>query len=253
MSSLAIAALTFACTFAGALVGLRLHRRLPEGHRNDDSKDVVRLVMGLVATIAALVLGLLISSAHRNYESQQSEVQEIAVDLFQLDRALARFGPDAKEARDLLHRIVRVEVDRGSRPGGIADAIDAPLEAQQAAAVLFERISALQAQGEAQKFIQTRSLQLLGQLSNTRLLLSQQARHTIAWPFLVILVFWLTMLFVGFGLFARNNATLVVSLFVGSLSVAGAIFLILEMNTPYSGIMQVSIEPIRRVLALMTP
>src|SRR4029453_16828750 len=134
MNSIAVASLVFAFTFAGALAGLWMHARLPDTHLAGDSKDVVKLVMGLIATVAALVLGLLISSAHRSYEAQDAEVQQIGVHLFQLDRALERFGPEAKEAREMLHRIVQAEVKRASVPGGMQAAIDSPMEAQQAAA-----------------------------------------------------------------------------------------------------------------------
>jgi hypothetical protein len=201
--------------------------------------------------VAALVLGLLISSAHRSYEAQQEEVQQIAIQLFQLDRALERLGPDAREARVLLRRIVQAEVDRIAETGGIQKSIDTPLEGQRAAAAIFDGITALKPADEAQRFVQARALQLLGSLGDTRLLLSHQARGAVSWPFLVVLVFWLAMLFVGFGLFAKPNATLVAALLLGALSVSGAIFLILEMNRPYTGLMQISIEPIRYVLVRM--
>jgi hypothetical protein len=251
MSSVTVAVIVFACTFGSGLGGLYLHGRLPQHHRESDSKDVVKLVMGLVATVAALVLGLLISTAHRSYESQQAEVQQIAVHLFQLDRALERL--DAREARQLLRSIVKAEIDRAEATGGIQTSIESPLEAQRAAALMFERISGLKPADETQRFVQARALQLLGTLGDTRLLLSEQARGAISWPFLVVLVFWLAMLFVGFGLFARRNATLVAALLLGAVSVAGAIFLILEMNRPYTGMMQISIEPIRYVLTRMAP
>lgn len=251
MSSLSVAAIAFAFTLAGALAGLVLHTRLPQHHREGDSKDVVKLVMGLVATMAALVLGLLISSSHRSYEAQRAEVQQIAVHLFQLDRALRRFGPEADEPRRLLRGIVQAEVDRADRTDSLKSTVDSPIEAQRAAAALFDRITTLKPADEAQRFVQTRALQLIGQLGDTRLLLTEQARGAISWPFLIILVFWLTILFVGFGLFARRNATLVASLLLGALSVSGAIFLILEMDRPYTGLMQISIDPIRFVLARM--
>lgn len=249
VSSVAISVIVFACTFGGGLGGLYLHGRLPQHHRESDSKDVVKLVMGLIATVAALVLGLLISSAHRSYEAQQAEVQQIAVHLFQLDRALERLG--ARDARQLLRGIVKAEVDRASEDGGFRKSIDAPLESQRAAALMFEHISGLKPADDTQRFVQARALQLLGTLGDTRLLLSEQARTAISWPFLVVLVFWLAMLFVGFGLFAKRNATLVVALLLGALSVSGAIFLILEMNRPYTGMMQISIEPLRYVLTRM--
>jgi len=251
MNSIAVASLVFAFTFAGALAGLWLHARLPDTHLAGDSKDVVKLVMGLIATVAALVLGLLISSAHRSYEAQDAEVQQIGVHLFQLDRSLERFGPEAKEAREMLYRIVQAEVKRASVPGGMQLAIDSPMEAQQAAAALFDKISNLAPKTDSQKFIQVKALQLLAQLGDTRLLLNEQSRGAISWPFLVVLVFWLTVLFIGFGLFARRNVTLVTALCLGAISVAGAAFLILEMNRPYTGIMQISLEPIRNALSQM--
>lgn len=248
MNSILIAVLVFACTFFGALLGLRLHAKLPEQHIGGTSADVIKLVMGLIATVSALVLGLLISSAHRSYEAQQAEVQQIAISVFQLDRALERFGPEAGDARDILYELVQGEVVRASAPGGIKATINAPMQAQQAAAKLFDRISALSPKTDPQRFIQSRSLQLLVGLGDTRLLLNEQARSAISWPFLVVLVFWLTVLFMGFGLFARRNATVVAALCLGALSVAGAIFLILEMNRPYTGIMQISIGPIQNAL-----
>jgi len=99
--------------------------------------------------------------------------------------------------------------------------------------------------------VQSQALRLLGTLGDTRLLLNEQARGSISWPFLLVLVFWLTVLFVGFGLFARSNATLIAALLLGALSVAGAIFLILELNRPYGGVMQISIVPIRNALEQM--
>ena len=252
MSSTAIATLVLGCTFLGAVTGLLLHARLPDHHLDADSKDVIKLVMGLIATMAALVLGLLISSAHRSYDAQEAEVQQLGVHLFQLDRALERFGPEASEARNLLHRIVSAEIAYASTSDGAGAATDKPLRAQKDVAELFDRVVNLSPKTDAQRFMQTQALRLLAALSDTRLLLNEQARGSISWPFLVVLVFWLTVLFVGFGLFARTNPTIVAALLLGAISVAGAIFLILELNRPYGGVIQVSITPIRNALIQMS-
>jgi Protein of unknown function (DUF4239) len=252
MSSTTIAALVFGCTFLGALTGLFLHTRLPAQHLNADARDVIKLVMGLIATMSALVLGLLISSANRSYDAQEAEVQELGVHLFQLDRTLEQFGPDARAARDLLRRIVMAEIDFSSTSDGAGVAPDKPLHAQREVMELFERVTTLSPKTDAQKFMQTQALQLLAGLGNTRLLLNEQARGSISWPFLVVLVFWLVVLFVGFGLFARTNPTVVAALFLGAISVAGAIFLILELNRPYGGVIQISMTPIRNALIQMS-
>jgi Protein of unknown function (DUF4239) len=252
MSSTAVAALVFGCTFLGALTGLFLHARLPDHHLDDKSKDVIKLVMGLVATVAALVLGLLISSAHRSYDEQEAEVQQLGVHLFQLDRTLEHFGQDASTARKLLHQIVSAEIAYASRKDGLGIATDMPLQAQKEAAELFHRVANLSPKTDAQRFMQSQALRLLAGLGDIRLLLTEQARGSISWPFFVVLVFWLTFLFVGFGLFARKNPTVIAALFVGATSVAGAIFLILELNRPYGGVMQISTAPIRNALTHMS-
>ena len=120
MNSLLIASIVFVCVFGGAMAGTLLHVKLPENHRDGDSRDVIKLVMGLIATIAALVLGLLIASAHTAYDTQESEVRQLAVHLALLDRILAGYGPEAADARSMLREIVVADVDRiwpNSGPG----------------------------------------------------------------------------------------------------------------------------------------
>ena len=105
MSAIAIAATVFACVFGSAVLGLFLRAMLPEHHLSSESKDVVKLAMGLIATMAALVLGLLTASAKSSFDVQNPETVRTAADIIRLDRALARYGPEeTKEIRDLLKR-----------------------------------------------------------------------------------------------------------------------------------------------------
>lgn len=248
MSSLLVALIVFGCAFGGAIAGIVLHGKLPEHHQDGESKDVVKLVMGLIATIAALVLGLLIASAHGSFDTQESEVQHLGVDIVQLDRVLAHYGSDATEARDLLRQVVAAELKRiwPNNRGETANV--KPPRAREAGEDLYDQIVNLSPKTDAQRFDQSRALQLLTVMGETRRLLYEQAGGSLSWPFLVILVSWVVALFVGFGLLTRYNATVLTALFVGALSVAGAIFLILEMNRPYSGLMQISSAPIRHAM-----
>ena len=251
MSSILVAALVFACTFGGALVGIFLRVRLPETHRDNDSRAVLQLVMGLIATMSALVLGLLISSAKSSYDTQKAEVQQQGIHVLQLDRILARFGPDATEARNQLRQIVLTDIARTwPNDGGGAAPYDR-LQAQKEGEELFERIARLSPQTDAQRLDQSRAQQLLVNLWETNHLLAEQSGGGLSLPFLMVLVFWLTVLFVGFGLFTRFNVTVIAALLVGSLSMAGAVFLILEMNQPYSGVMQISSAPLRNAVTQM--
>jgi len=251
MSDALVAVIAFVCTFGGALLGILLHTRLPDHHRDADSKDVVKLVMGLIATISALVLGLLISSARSAYDAQDTEVQQLGMHLVQLDRVLTTLGPKGSEPRELLRKLVAADLAR-TWPADGARGSDVPTaETKWHAEMLFDQVANLTPTTGAERFSQSRALQLLTTMGETRRLLLEQAHGSLSWPFFVVLVFWLSVLFIGFGLFARFNVTVVVALFLGAISVAGAIFLILEMDRPYSGLMQVSSLPIRSALAVI--
>lgn len=251
MTSTLSAAVVLACTFAGALFGIFIRGRLPENDLDNDSKDTVKLIMGLIATLTALVLGLLISSAHSAYDTQTGEVQRLGVHLIQINRILAEFGQDGMQARHLLRELVASDIDRTWRTDR-AGAPSAPFQAQSEGEQLFVQIARLSPTTNLQRFSQGRALELLATIGETRRLLTEQAHGSLSWVFLVVLVTWLTLLFFGFGLFARFNRTVVVALFTGALSVAAAVFVILEMYHPYSGSMQVSSAPLRDALNQMT-
>lgn len=251
MSSTWTAAAVFACAFGGALLGIFIRRRLPAHHLDDDSKDTVKLIMGLIATLTALVLGLLISSAHSAYDTQTGEVQQLGVHLVQIDRILAQFGQDATQPRALLRKLVAADIDRTWSNDRAVPPSAAPLQARQEGEELFIQIASLSPTTNLQRFGQARALQLLASVGETRRLMIEQAQDSLSWVFLAVLVSWLTLLFFGFGLFARFNQTVVVALMAGALSVAAAAFVILDMNHPYSGAMQVSSAPLRDALKQM--
>ncbi len=251
MNSTVASLLTFGCTFGAASVAILVRARLPTHHLEGDSKEFLKLVLGLIATITALVLGLLISAAHSVYEAQDCVLQQLGVNVYQIDRILAHFGPDAIQERALLRRIVAADLTRIWPNDGVGVATNMPLSAQQEAEGLYDGIASLSPKTDLQRFDQNRALQLLASVGETRRLLVEQSQGALSRPILVVLVSWLIVLFFGFGLFARFNATVLVALIVGSLSVAGAIFLIIEMNQPYGGWMQVSSAPLRDALAQM--
>ncbi len=247
MSPLVIALLTFVCSFGAALVGLMLHVKLPDRHLDGDSKDTVKLVMGLIATMAALVLGLLIASAQNTYNTRSSNVQKLSADVAQLDHLLAIYGPDAKDARMLLKEGVSTVLERAWSPQGAEHRY--PRETRSGADRFFDALQNLVPATEAQRIVQAQALQLLTTAGQTRSLTLEETSSSVSWPFLTILVFWISMLFVGFGLFARFHATVAVALLIGSLSVSAAIFLILELGDPHSRLIPLSDAPLRGVLA----
>jgi hypothetical protein len=246
-----VALVAFGSTFCAALLGIVIRGRLPPHHLDGKSEEIVKLVLGLIATITALVLGLMISSAQSAYDRQETELRQIGVHLFQIDRTLARFGPDAVALRDLLRRMVAGDIARIWPNDGDAPILADPMSAQMEGENLFDGIAGLTPKTDPQRVGQVRALQLLSSVGETRRLLVEQSTGSLSRPSLIVLVSWSTVLFLGFGLLARFNFTVMVAFFVGALTVAGAVFLILEMNQPYTGWMQVSSAPLRDALMQM--
>ena len=248
MGPIAISWIMFACVFGGALLGMSLRATLPEQHQNTDSKDVLKLLIGLIGTMTALVIGLLIATAASSYATRRSEFTQMSANIVLLDRALAHYGPETKEVRDLLRRVVTRELqltwsETGTSPHAKFD----PSAAR--ADVLFDKIQELEPRNDVQRSLKAQLLTTTISLGQTRWLLFEQSGSSIPIPFLVVLVFWLSLIFASFGLFAPPNATVVVALLLGALSVSGAIFLILELDLPFEGLVRISDEPLRKALA----
>ena len=249
MSALLIALTIFVTTTGAALVGLILHVKLPDDHLDGDSRDVVKLVIGLVATMAALVLGLLIASAQSTYATQNGNVQQLAADVAQLDRILELYGPEANGTRTLLRQAVVAAHDTIWTERGVqSQSLDPGDIRSQANRYIFS-LESLAPRTEVQHFAREQALQLSQSIGRVRALMFQQAGNGVAWPFLVALMFWLGVLFMGFGLVARFHTTVAAALLVGSLSVSAAVYLILELGSPYNGLIQLSDAPLRTVVA----
>ena len=244
MNAIALSCITFACISGGALLGMFL----PGHHLTTDDKDVVRLGTGLIGTIAALVLGLLIASAKSSYDTQSTQVTQMTSNIVLLDNLLAEYGPETNELRNLLRRGVAVLADRMWRENSSDVAKVVPFEASDASGAFFAKLQQLSPQNDSQRSLQARAIQIATDIAQTRLLLFAQRNNSIPMPFLVVLIFWLTIIFGSFGLFAKPSATVFGSLFVFALSAAGAIYLVLELGQPFSGLMQLSSAPLRRVL-----
>jgi hypothetical protein len=242
---LAVSAMVFFCTFAAAVFGMVLHKKLSDDHLSEDSKDVIKLVMGLIATMAALVLGLLIASANSSYETQSSELQQVSAAIVELDGILAQYGSEANDSRHRLRVAVLAAANKIWSKDGVQFDKLTPVANHPEAAAFYESIAKLSPTTDTQRFIQKRAPEISGELRHARALMLEQANSSIAWPFLAVLVYWISMLFVGFGLFARTNAAVILALVIGALSVSRAIFLILELNRPYLGLMHISDAPLR--------
>jgi hypothetical protein len=233
MSSIAISLVTFAFVFGGALLGMALRAVVPQNDVIADSRDVVKLGMGLVATMAALVLGLLIASAKSSLDMQNVELTEMSSKVVLLDRVLAHYGPEAKDVRIELRSSVVHTLDT-------LFSQDASQLESTKGEILYDEIQGLSPKTDAQRSVQAQALSTILALAQTRWLIAEQRVNSVSVPLLIVLIFWLTIIFTSFGLFAPRNATVFVSLLISALSVSGAVFLILEMYAPYEGLIHVS-------------
>jgi hypothetical protein len=251
MNALVISLIAFALVFGGALLGMYIRNALSEDHLRDDVKDVIRLSTGLIGTIAALVLGLLIASAKTSYDARDTQIKQITANIILLDSLLGQYGPDAHNLRVILRGAVGPMVDRiwNERDNGKLTPFVATAEAQ----AFVNKVQELEPNNDSKRALQARVLSAAADLAQARLSLFAQAHDSIPVPFLAILIFWLAIIFASFGLFVRANPIVIITFFVGTLSVAGAIFLILEMDQPFAGLLQISSQPLRNALAPLAP
>jgi hypothetical protein len=245
MSSITISLIV--CVFGCALLGIFLHAVLPQHHLSSESKDIVKLGMGLVGTMAALVLGLLVASAKGSYDAQRAELIQLSANIAMLDRVLAHYGTETKATRDMLRGVVIRSLDGMWSKDRTSSSPMAPASAGGEA--LYDKIQGLSPKNDAQRAFQGQAFSMAISLGQTRWLMYEQGTTSVSMPLLVVLVLWLTVIFISFGLFAPFNGTVIASLFVSALAVSGAIFLILEMYEPYDGLIAISSAPLRAALA----
>ena len=251
ISSQIIFLISAGCIFGGALLGLLLSRVLPEHHLRDGSKDTVKVVAGTIATLAALVLGLLVGSAKNSFDALNSEITQSSTKIILLDRVLAAYGPETKEAREQFRRGVATMIEtvwpeEKAEGRGLAG-----FEQSNKVEGLQAKLRELTPATDAQRQLLLQAQQITADLVQSRWLVIEQAQSVLPMPFLVVLLFWLTMLHISFGLFAPRNATVITVLLISALSVSGAIFIILEMNHPLQGMIKVSSAPMRKALEHM--
>jgi hypothetical protein len=245
--------IAFATLFGGAFVGAWLRHGLPAHHLGDATKDIVRLGTGLLGTLSALVLGLLIASANSSYETQNTYVRRLTANLILLDEILVQYGPETRTARDYLRRSIAPLVDRIWHHSNIEDEKLEPFRASAVAEMAYSKIQDLAPANDTQRSLKGQALQTFTDLAQARLELFARAGTAIPTPFLAMLIFWLTIIFASFSLFTRLNPTLIVIICIFALSASGAIYLILELSQPFGGLIQIPSSPLLYALEPLGP
>jgi hypothetical protein len=252
MNSSAIASISAGCIFGGVLLGMLLQKVLPEHHLDTPSRDTVKVGAGMLATLTALVLGLLVSSAKSSFDAMNAGIAQAGAKIILLDDVLADYGAETKEVREQLRNSVASLIERiwPERKGGVGGL--RALESVDAAKTLQAKLRELTPKNDLQKSLLAQASQICSDVLQSRLLLMAGQQNTLPTAFLVLLIFWLTGLFISFGLFAPRNGTVLAVLLICALSVSSAIFLVLEMDRPLDGFIKASNAPLRKAVELIS-
>jgi hypothetical protein len=253
MKDLLISLLVFALIFGGALVGSAVRPLLSDHHMHADSRDVVKLTAGLIGTLTALVLGLLIASAKTTFDQKTSQVRQLTANIILLDNLLAQYGPEAAPLRTLLRQGIPPAANRIWQEEQIPTSKLVHFESSAESLAFENQLQRLSPGNDTQRSLQARAIQAFTEVAQTRLQLFAQTGGSIPVPFLVIVVFWLGAIFASVTLYARTDLVMMAALCVCALSFAGAIFLVLELDNPFAGIMGISSATLRNALLPLSP
>jgi hypothetical protein len=247
VNALVIALVVLVCLLGGALLGQELRKLLPEHHFADESKKALEVGTGTVGSIAGLVLGLLVASATGSYNAQRSNVIDLSARVALLDRVLAHYGPGAEPARVALRdtaqeALVEIWPTDQSRRSNITFAV-APKNDP------FDRIADLSPNDARQTWIKNAALGIALQLGQMRWEMQEELTKSVSTPLLIVLTFWFTAVFFSLGLFAPRNATTITAITLAALAITGAIFLMMEMFSPFEGFLRIPSTPLQNVIA----
>ena len=249
MNILLVGLLVFLLLFGCALLGMFLRTQLPEQHLDPESKDVLRLATGIIATLSAMVLGLLISTTKIAFDRLNVDLKHSSGQVLQLDRALAQYGPETAEIRHLLKKTYTGSLELLlARDDSALKKLESR-EKQEELERLAARINALSPSDGIQRAQQAHALTIFSQLSTTRFENIVQVGGTIPKPLLAVLLFWLAMLLMGFGIFSPRHLTAAMGLFMCSLCLSGAVVLLIDLDRPLTGLIRINDVPMRNAIS----
>ena len=251
MDSYFIASLVFVCVFAGSLFGLCLNVWLPEKHRSTASHDAIKLGTGMISVLASLVLGLLTASIKNSFDTTDGQLRGFAASLILLDQTLRDYGPETGQARQLVRTYTKQSIE-----DHWPQESDHPVEMENTGAgraLDDARLAVvnLPTDNPAHAALRGSALQLMDSALQTRWLLIERAESSIQPVFMVILITWITLIFISFGYNAPPNATVITAFFICAVALSACLFMIVEMDGPFDGLIVISSHAMRDALAHM--
>jgi hypothetical protein len=248
-----ISLIVFVFIVLGTLLGTFCRSLVPEHHLNSDSKDVIKMSTGLIATMSALVLGLLIATAKTSFDGKATQVRQIAANVVLLDQVLAQYGEEATTIRRQLRQGLDLMADRIWHENNSASKNSSPFQATGAAESFMQDLFKLSATTDFQRALKAEIVRLANDIAKERLSLYVERGDTVSMPFLTILAFWLTVIFGVFGLLTRLNILVGLILLLCAISVSASIFLILDLNSPFDGLMRIPSAQLRNAVPPLNP
>ncbi|MGO8801356.1 MAG: hypothetical protein ACLQE9_16240 [Roseiarcus sp.] len=260
MSEFTVATLLFLLLLLSSAIGVLVQRRLPERHRSRETIEAIRLVISILVTFTALVLGLLVSSVKSSFDDFSNHMRGYGVDMIELDQRLRQYGEAAEPARALLRTYVAAAIadtwpdepkPTGDYPTHLKRVNPNSIEGEETG-VLMQRLDDMIRNLEpADKIHRQLAALLAARMSHAleaRWRLIETAYPTVSWPLLSLMTSWLVMIFTVFGLGSPRNAVIYATVVLCALSISSAVYMILELDTPLSGWIVVSSQPLRDAL-----
>ena len=247
MSSTTAFLASFVSVLIGAAIGMILKRSLSAGSLEGGSREAIRLGAGFLATLAALVIGLMIASAKNTYDIQSSNIRQLGTNAVLVDQMLTKYGVEARAARTLLREIIpsasaRIWQENIAGGGGSTFVVSGTAER------FYDAIEGLKPVNAEQTSLKSRIIAITTEMGRTRLLVFTQNDNAIPVPFFIVLTFWLVVIFASFSLFAEPGGLMIAAILVFALSVSSALFLIVDLSHPFNGLMQISNHHLHAVL-----
>ncbi|HKQ32417.1 MAG TPA: hypothetical protein VJV40_04375 [Thermodesulfobacteriota bacterium] len=249
MKAVILSIIIFACIFGGAVLGIFLRAILPERHLTEDSRNMVTIGMGIVATMAAIAVGLMIQGAQISFSGQRSDLIDMSAKIVFLDKLLADYGPEAEDARTALRYSLERTINQFWPKDGLEGARIEPPESKSE--TLYYQILSLTPDNDARRAIRDEALSITYDLAQARDTIVMGQARSIPGAFLIVLgiiLFWFVAIFFSFGLYAPTNATVLSTLIISALAVTLALFIIMELNRPFDGLLRMPSEPLVEAL-----
>jgi len=244
VSEIATASLVCLAIIVGGAFGAALRHVLPAEHMSEQSRNIVNVAIGLIATLSAIVLGLLVASAKTAFDTRNDEIKQSAARLVVLDRTLRQYGAETNDVRKLLQDLTQRRIDHTWNKEQPRNNVEIVRDDASSGEIIRNRLWQLTPATEAQRWLHARALTLTAEIEQGRWLLVEGDQSSIPRPFLVILASWIAVIFAGLGLFSPRNPTVYAVLLICAVSVSTAVLMILEMDQPFEGFLQAPSTPL---------